>query len=359
MLLVEDLEAAVRRPIAVALRPRGPNPSGTPLIAFTSAWKRRASSHPERKSTHVRVARKGGSVVASKRSGSPGRRTGNSRKLAVMRGSVERDLELLQLPVAEVVRSDEDGTRRGRVHTLGELPLPAPARSQAPRIEPRLEPGPLQPLGRSARRRACHGRCATGRRRRSAARSLRRRTAETAGCQPSRPRRTRRCRHSRARDRGVDRLEFLSNLQLVCGGGFGMSGNRITERRREFPAAVQEPSGKWTRRTWDLLGHCNCRTRSPSSVSRGRCGRPPRSGGGPQSASPSLQHVRSAVRGRDPTTRPRRPLGRYLWLHDGTWNVRRRRLWPQDPLPPTHDRRGHSRRSTRRRWRVKPRLVWS
>lgn len=35
------------------------------------------------------------------------------------------------------------------------------------------------------------------------------------------------------------------------------------------------------------------------------------------------------------------------WLHDGTWNVRRRRLWPQDPLPPTHDRRGHSRRSTR------------
>ena len=48
------------------------------------------------------------------------------------------------------------------------------------------------------------------------------------------------------------------------------------------------------------------------------------------------------------TTTPRRPLGRYLWLHDGTWNVRRRRLWPQDPLPPTHDRRGHSRRSTRK-----------
>ena len=64
-----------------------------------------------------------------------------------MRGSVERDLELLQLPVAEVVRSDEDGTRRGRVHTLGELPLPAPARSQAPHIEPRLEPGLLQPSG--------------------------------------------------------------------------------------------------------------------------------------------------------------------------------------------------------------------
>jgi hypothetical protein len=78
-------------------------------------------------------------------------------------------------------------------------------------------------------------------------------------------------------------------------------------------------------------------------------GPPPRSGGGPQSprSGLSLQHVRSAVRGRDPTTRPRRPLGRYLCLHDGTSNVRRRRRWPQDPLPPTHDRRGHSRRSTR------------
>jgi ribonuclease HI len=41
----------------------------------------------------------------------------------------------------------------------------------------------------------------------------------------------------------------------------------------------------------------------------------------------SMHAVRQAEH---PRPGRRRLPGRYVWLHDGTWNVRRRRLWPQD-----------------------------
>src|SRR6266516_6425257 len=50
--------------------------------------------------------------------------------------------------------------------------------------------------------------------------------------------------------------------------------------------------------------------------------------------------ARSAVRGRGPTIAAAASSWAIPWLRDGTWNVRRQALWPQDPLPPTYNRRG-------------------
>ena len=64
----------------------------------------------------------------------------------VLGRDVERHRELLVLPGADVRRADEHGAGLRLVQALGQLLLPAPARRQAPDVEPRLEPGPLQVL---------------------------------------------------------------------------------------------------------------------------------------------------------------------------------------------------------------------
>ena len=140
VLLVEDLEAAVRADVVAAARPARSGPSGMPLIALTSAWSARESSMPPRKSTHVRVRRKGGSVVGSNGSAQPGQEDREQPEAVILGRAVQRaraSSSCAQAPRS--LRPMKTAQARDARRAVGKLLLPAPARRQVPLVEPRLE----------------------------------------------------------------------------------------------------------------------------------------------------------------------------------------------------------------------------
>lgn len=66
-------------------------------------------------------------------------------EVAVLGRAIERQAELLQLPVTEPTRTDEDRAGPRRLDPGGDLGLPVAAGRQAPRDEPRLDPRLPQP----------------------------------------------------------------------------------------------------------------------------------------------------------------------------------------------------------------------